>query len=555
MNREPDKPQKETKACNNPFYVLATVAGEQRKEKIDEDLHAKNRRYWNGYVCRNLSQENRKALAEQLGVVVSDLNPLTKEEIAAVNKAFENKFGGPGRIPYTGQGEKIDLSEASFKSVCFKGFVFPENTSFANSEFAEFCDFGKAGFRGDVQFYNTHFMKGANFESSVFIGFAYFGQSRFAANPADKICANFQSARFSSNAYFDAATFSSKADFRKATFCNQTLFVNTQFGDVDFSLAEFAEDVDYSLDCTIHKSADFSRSTFRGSVEFVETVFGSGASFSQATFHGEADFSKARFSSELIEVDFFGVQFSREAKFVSSEFSNTVWFNNCVFKHIGNFTNVKFLCPARFESAKFAGMGELGLMNLESGVPAFYGAEFRQDTRFSTDPENWPRIAKEDAADGKEAYTCLRQAMSDLRKVDEEQFFHRQEMQCKEKLEDGFNSALTRLYGALSDYGHSVRKPAEILFGIWFVPVIIYSGTFAAMRYLQLPPYHSWYEAFTFSFASEFQFFGFQRIFFGTEYLNKLPKLLQFLSGMQMILGIFFFFLLGLGVRTRFRLR
>jgi hypothetical protein len=46
-------------ASQNPWYVLMTVAGEQVGIGLDFDkeLHARNRRYFNGWMASTLSEE------------------------------------------------------------------------------------------------------------------------------------------------------------------------------------------------------------------------------------------------------------------------------------------------------------------------------------------------------------------------------------------------------------------------------------------------------------------------------------------------------------------
>ena len=51
-------------AGQNPWYVLATIAGEQRVEGKDPELAAGNRRIWNGWSCGRMDDGPRAALAE-----------------------------------------------------------------------------------------------------------------------------------------------------------------------------------------------------------------------------------------------------------------------------------------------------------------------------------------------------------------------------------------------------------------------------------------------------------------------------------------------------------
>lgn len=53
-------------ASQNPWYVLATVAGEQTGERVDRDLHEKNRACWNAWVGQALSDEQKAGLIAKL---------------------------------------------------------------------------------------------------------------------------------------------------------------------------------------------------------------------------------------------------------------------------------------------------------------------------------------------------------------------------------------------------------------------------------------------------------------------------------------------------------
>jgi hypothetical protein len=62
-------------------------------------------------------------------------------------------------------------------------------------------------------------------------------------------------------------------------------------------------------------------------------------------------------------------------------------------------------------------------------------------------------------------------------------------------------------------------------------------------------------DAFGYSFANIFKFFGIQRTYFGAEFIAGLPPVLELLSAAQTVFGYVLLFFLGLGLRSRFRLR
>ena len=51
-------------ASKNPWYILATIHGEQTQEGWNEEVAAKNRRIWNGWSCGHLPKSKRAELAK-----------------------------------------------------------------------------------------------------------------------------------------------------------------------------------------------------------------------------------------------------------------------------------------------------------------------------------------------------------------------------------------------------------------------------------------------------------------------------------------------------------
>jgi len=191
-------------AARNPWYVLATIAEEQTGALVDPDLHAKNRRYWNGWACAGMDQAERSALAEKMGLPEADLAPLTEEEDRVLRDSFAARLGS--KVPVPAPDERIDFRE----------------THFANSVFLVGCVFVS-------KFYSRSatFSGGADFESVTFGGEADFGSATFSGY------ADFGSATFSGGAFFVFATFGEEADFSNQAFAGRTDFDRARFdGDV-----------------------------------------------------------------------------------------------------------------------------------------------------------------------------------------------------------------------------------------------------------------------------------------------------------------------------------
>jgi len=114
-----------------------------------------------------------------------------------------------------------------------------------------------------------------------------------------------------------------------------------------------------------------------------------------------------------------------------------------------------------------------------------------------------------------------------------------------------------RAFGALSEYGYSIQKPALWLLAAFVVPAILYLFPIARHQIANAEPNYpltAIAEAFGISFASLFNFFGFQKTFLSAAF-EDLNGWLKILSAAQTVSGYVLLFFLGLGLRSRFRLR
>ncbi|MCF6315365.1 MAG: hypothetical protein L3J30_03550 [Marinosulfonomonas sp.] len=163
----------------------------------------------------------------------------------------------------------------------------------------------------------------------------------------------------------------------------------------------------------------------------------------------------------------------------------------------------------------------------------------------------------------KRAYNRLRLFMNRSLQIDEEQFFHRQEMRCKRETEGWQYRWIYTLFGGVSDCGNGVLRPAGwlLVVGCWLLVVgcwllvVWLSGVIAKLGMVKggvsadlwsIGPAMGW------SFANLFSFLGLYRKYFYGEDLNAV---LQVFSGVQTVFGFVLVFMLGLGLRNRFRLR
>jgi len=150
--------------------------------------------------------------------------------------------------------------------------------------------------------------------------------------------------------------------------------------------------------------------------------------------------------------------------------------------------------------------------------------------------------------------------MNQTLQTEQEQYFHRREMTCiceieRQKGSKGwFMYAVYSAYAVLSDYGHSVARPVVCLVYLWLCGLLGMLACLVAEKtfwgYWEVLP-----QAAGWSFANIFPFFGFRGLYFGAEFINDLPTHLIVIGALQTVLGFICLFLLGLGLRSRFRLR
>ena len=78
----------------NPWYVLATIAGEQSGEGIVFHLAGKNRAYWNAWAGQHLSAEYKAEIKNASGKSLFQGTPEWSEVEAEVTEAFTKRLTG-----------------------------------------------------------------------------------------------------------------------------------------------------------------------------------------------------------------------------------------------------------------------------------------------------------------------------------------------------------------------------------------------------------------------------------------------------------------------------
>ena len=337
---------------------------------------------------------------------------------------------------------------------------------------------------------------------------------------------SFQNAKFSNWAYFKNARFSQMVNFESAKFSNWACFESTQFsGMAYFESAEFSD------------WAGFQSTRFSDVAYFQSTQFSDMAYFKSTEFLGEADFQSAEFSSWAY---FQNAQFSRQADFDQTTFKSKIDFSNATFKAATDLTGASF----------------------ERYVPEFYEATLHQNTIF--DNTIWPNSSniqdEQILSSNQSAYNCLVLEMNKQLRHEQELYFFAKELEIKRHIHWHRNFLtwfLNFLYDLASGYGRSVKRPIFLILSSFIVILSVNFYTYNDKLILD----ESAREA-----VLRYTFLDFlpggpllqQRAvnaLFKEAELCPPHILLDMVNSFASVVILAGFFLLGLGLRNRFRIR
>ncbi|MEO1639709.1 MAG: hypothetical protein AAFU41_10740 [Pseudomonadota bacterium] len=333
-------------------------------------------------------------------------------------------------------------------------------------------------------------------------------------------------------------------------FTRPVSFANRFFPSVTFANSCFEENVEFGRS-VFSKTAEFSRATFKKDAFFIRSHFAGDALF-RGRLPGE-DPKKTPLPAAFGPRTFFsGARFAQRADFFCRRFGP----DDGKVTDI-SFANAVFDGPLSFEEAPFTDL-----------MPVLTNTTFPNASKVTASADYWPKLRPSPVGrliryiqNGPETYTTqkpetvkasaatLRHAMSRQMLPEEEHFFFRREMWGAARSGPLMARPLIWLFGAVSNYGHSVGRPSLCLGALWLAGF----ATFSNQSYGDNLILGSWEAAF-FSFANMFKFFGLLDTYFDGV-AGGFPERIQVLAGAQTVLAFILLFFLGLGLRTRFRLR
>lgn len=555
---------KRTPANQNPWYVLMTLYGEQTGDSFDAALHEKNREAWNSWAGQALPGELRElhmksgASLPASGEWEKNSNAVCAQHKAEMLRRNGSDFTYPG-FPKPPNIVEIDLSKVNFGNPVFAfGFVFPSPTNFGESKFCGYANFNMTTFVDRVWFHHAKFLKEAYFEFANFVSDTRFHRVVFGGY------ASFDTSSFQKGATFDATEFRGGAEFKLAQVRGPISFSSACFkGQASFSPVAFFDQVYFNeavfegeayFGQTFERDANFDGASFRNQVWFSSVVFFNEAIFSRATFAGDVTFSSTSFRGAA---RFDATLFSGSIKFESALFANSTWFTTAVFDGFIYFSKAEFGTPGQNHPVTFADCQFLKPTNFRDAVfhsqyPDLSGAVLHDKTEFTAKPEAWPLTTTQPAEEAKASCARIRHAIAKQGLPEEEHFFYRREMGFACQIGPVWQRLPYQIFKLLSDFGYSIQRPVEALSLLWVCPAVLF---FCHAQTGRLADYPEIGRALALSFANIFYFLGFHRTFFTPDVVQRLPAALQVLSGFQTLAGVALLFFLGLGLRTRFRLR
>lgn len=314
-------------------------------------------------------------------------------------------------------------------------------------------------------------------------------------------------------------------------------------GDTDLSGASFASDV-YLSDAAFLGIADLSGVTFSSEVILARAIFGRYALFTGATFSKNTDISNVTFT---YSVDFSDSYFLDRANFSGATFSGDANISGATFADITNFSTTVFRRSVSFADATFYAF-----------PPNFHEATLHSDTDWVGARWPAPPLDIDNAKRHVRYYQRLKQVMEALKKHEDELDFFAREMKAQRVVDGKWSGrwALNGLYGALSDYGRSVLFPT-------FYLIISIAAFFAFLTFageclssvggaLQCD-YIPAEKALGLSLTSALGFLPLKKEIYSD--LSSLSSAAHAIMAVETLVSFALLFLIGLGLRNRFRMK
>lgn len=520
-------------ANENPWYVLMTLYG--------EDVLA-NREAWNTWA----SFYTANSALETYSTRGSEFPSRDTWHKASLKIGHDFRRALAARCPnHILQTEPlVPPSRLKFDRLRFdheldlSGFLIPCDLTFTSCVFKEQVELSNICFSGHIDLNNCTFDKNLRAWSvtslqNLSLSFCSFGGK-----------ADFLDLYVSADAYFDHLHFRSINTHKAYLGLSEGVFR----GDLSLRDIRFA---DVSLPQTkVENDLDLSSSDFT-SID-AEALFVKGKTrIYDATFRERAYFNNAKFDEDVIVTKSnFRTGFDLNAATVKGRFT----LQHC-FVHS---RQQEWEDPhSTFEATQFQGPIDLRGTGFTSHYPSFHGAILHGNFLVTPSENLWPKGACDDVHIAKASCATIRHAIAKQGLPEDEHFFFRREMYFASKIGHWHQRLPYLIFGAFSDYGHSIRRPTYWLLTLWLFGFLAFGGYFASCCAVAPSEAlaHPYGTAAAFSFSNLLPPFGFSRLYFNHEFVKELPTAIKAYSGLQTVFSLPLLFFLGLALRQRFRLR
>jgi hypothetical protein len=358
---------------------------------------------------------------------------------------------------------------------------------------------------------------------------------------------DFAGFKFPGAAYFSDAEFQCHAFFSRAHFFGQVWFNNSHFsGDATFQHTIFDTTVDF-ISATFEKTtsfhwAQFGRDAhvlsncceFIGSASFASANFADDAEFINARFHNGADFDKSKFSADAC---FRGVKFLSSADYKHASFDGLALFDSAEFTQPPDLDGTTFKNPPSFLQATLS----FYKFPEDASHPDAARSRYRRLKRFAAEESNHE---------------------SELDLFALETKAKRGGLLKWSRPRTWLELVLNHLYELTSDYGRSVLRPTISLLVVY----LLAAGGFAIAAGISGAPWRWRGAVWLTALVNLVPFVGQSEL--GRQVmkaglcpeLNTAPDLaclskLFEISAVEGFFAVVFLFLLGFGLRNRFRIK
>ena len=353
------------------------------------------------------------------------------------------------------------------------------------------------------------------------------------------------------------------------------------FDEFDFSGFSFPANISFT-GYPFLRGALFREAVFEGDVSFNEAIFVDDTNFSFAIFKGNATFRGALWTKKKYS-NFEGAQFCGAADFSAANwyqfkkkyltdpddrrpdnefFLEKRGLNTEVMAHL-NLTNVTFFTRAIFDGREFSSL------RLENTVfhkaPEFIGSKLHHRTLLKNTkfPKEFGYAVNE--------YRVLKNAFAELKNTRQELRFFRREMQEEMHNANGSLRRWLQAYQFFSDFGFSVCRPLMGLIALFVISLsasllLAYRNEIAIAAspslkgsYWESVDWGMTLKYISFSFGNVLPFFSGGKFdshlvyeLFGT---GAVPEVVKIIALGQQCLSLVFWFLIGLAIRNKFKLK